>query len=296
MDTLKITKAMDKFLEDYVEAKRAAWTLTNYSSTITRLATAFPDKDVEDLTRDDIKEWLKSLEVSQPARQQYKLRLRAFYKWLVGCEMVSHNPMDGIILQKLEQHKVSENEWLTFDECERLMGACENNGQRATILVGIRSGCRHETLTSKDVKFDLDKCELSTFEKRHREGIKYHYDSETAAALKLYFDSGGKWPYADYRGINTELAQLARVAGITKRVTAKMLRHTFACQSRIRGIKREDLQRLMHHANANTTAIYDDVGATFEKEIYKKTWDKERGGKSPASSYVRFESQNLMFL
>jgi site-specific recombinase XerD len=278
---LKIAKAKEKFLEACSEAKRTDWTLRNYYSTLNRLANAFPDVEVEDLTTDAIEDWLKSLEVSRVARQQYKLRLRPFFKWLIARGLVPCNPIDGIIMPLIEQHKIAENEWLTFDECERLLNACENWGQRATILVGIRSGCRRETLISPTTKFDLEKCELTTFEKRHRDGIKYYYDGETAAALKHYFGNGGKWPFAKYNGINVELAQLSRVVGIKKKVTAKMLRHTFACHSRLKGMRREDLQRLMHHANPQTTAIYDDVGPMFEKETYKKIWDSGRGGKSP---------------
>jgi integrase len=204
--------------------------------------------------------------------------------------------MDGIIMPKIEQRKIREDEWLTYDECERLLSACMDNGQRATILLGIRSGCRHETLTSPATKFDLEQSELTTFEKRHREGIKYYYDGETTEALKRYFDGGGKWPYVKYKDLNVLLAQLARAAGIKKHVVAKKLRHTFACHFRLKGGIRSNLQGLMHHANEATTAIYDDVGATFEKKTYKEIWDKECGGKSPASSYARFESQNRMFL
>jgi site-specific recombinase XerD len=289
---LKIAKAKEKFLEACSEAKRTDWTLRNYYSTLNRLANAFPDVEVEDITTDAIEEWLKSLEISRVARQQYKLRLRPFFKWLIARGLAPRNPIDGIIMPLIEQHKIAEDEWLTFDECERLLNACENWGQRAAILVGIRSGCRRETLISPATKFDIEKCELATFEKRHRDGIKYYYDGETAAALKQYFDNGGKWPYAKYNGINVELAQLSRVAGIKKKVTARMLRHTFACHSRLKGMRREDLQRLMHHANPQTTAIYDDVGPMLEKETYKKTWDSGRGGKPAPTSCV----QNLMFL
>ena len=273
---MKIAKAKEKFLEACAEAKRTDWTLRNYYSTLNRLASAFPDMEVENLTPDIIEGWLKSLEVSRVARQQYKLRLRPFFKWLMARALIPRNPMDGIIMPKIEQHKIAEDEWLTYDECERLLNACENWGQRATILVGIRSGCRRETLISPATKFYIEKCELVTFEKRHREGIKYYYDSETAAAMKHNFDNGGKWPYAKYNGINVELAQLSRVAGIKKRVTAKMLRHTFACQSRLKGMRREDLQRLLHHAIPQTTAFYDDVGPTLEQETYKKVWGKGR--------------------
>jgi len=290
---LKIDVAKDKFLEDCAEAKRTDWTLRNYYSTLNRLAKASPDVEVENLTPDIIKSWLNSLEVSRVARQQYKLRLRSFFKWLIARGLVPRNPIDGIIMPLIERHKIAENEWLTFDECERLLNACENWGQRATILVGIRSGCRRETLTSPATKFDIEKCELATFEKRHREGIKYYYDGETAEALKHYFDGGGKWPHVKREDINVELAQLARGAEITKKVTAKILRHTFACHSRLRGMRREDLQRLMHHANSNTTAIYDDVGPTFEKETYEKIWGSGREGKSPDHPDVCVEGQKF---
>lgn len=269
---LGIEEAAPKFLDSYKEAKRAGWTLTNYGSILKRLAQAFPSKEVGDLTADDIETWLKSLaKVGSAARQQYKLRLRPFFKWLMGRGLIAKNPMDGIIMPKVEQRKIAEDEWLTIDESERLLTVC-NLGERATILVGIKAGPRMETLTSSATQFDLDQHRLKTFEKRHREGILYFFNGKTTEVLKQYFESGGKWPYADAQKIGAMLAQLARKAGITKKVTAKTLRHTFACHCRLKGIKREDLQGLMHHSNPATTAIYDDVGPTETQKVYDKLW------------------------
>lgn len=269
---LKIGEAKAKFLEAYKEAKRAGWTLTNYGSILNRLAQAFPTKAVGDLTADDIEDWLKSLKnVGSAARQQYKLRLRPFFKWLMGRGLIAKNPMDGIIMPKVAQHKIAEDEWLTIDECDRLLAVC-NLGERATISIGIKAGPRLETLTSPATQFDLEHHRLKTFEKRHREGILYFFNGPTTELLKQYFESGQKWPYVKETEIGARLAKLARKAGITKKVTAKTLRHTFACHCRLKGIKREDLQGLMHHSNPQTTAIYDDIGPTETQKIYEKIW------------------------
>ena len=271
---LGIKEAAQKFLEAYCEAKRAKWTLTNYGSILTRLAQAFPDKEVGDLTADDIENWLKSLQkVGSAARQQYKLRLRPFFKWLMGRGLITKNPMDGIIMPKVEHRKIAEDEWLTIDESERLLAVC-NLGERAIVSVGVKAGPRMETLTSPATQFDLDQRRLKTFEKRHREGILYFFNGPTTEVLKQYFESGGEWPYADAQKIGAMLAQLARKAGITKKVTSKTLRHTFACHCRLKGIKREDLQGLMHHSNPATTAIYDDIGPTETQKIYERVWGK----------------------
>ncbi len=267
---LKIEEAAQKFLEAYADAKRAGWTLTNYGSILKRLAEAFPTRSILDLTADDIEGWLKSLEnVGSAARQQYKLRLRPFFKWLMGRGLIPKNPMDGIIMPKVEQRKIAEDEWLTIEESERLVAVC-NLGEKATVLVGIRAGPRMETLTSPATQFDLEQRRLKTFEKRHREGILYFFNGTTTEVLRQYFNNGGKWPYAKRTEIGAMLARLARKAGITKKVMAKSLRHTFACHCRLKGIKREDLQGLMHHSNPQTTAIYDDIGPTETQKIYEK--------------------------
>lgn len=271
---MKIDVAMSKFLFAYAEAKRADWTLTNYRSILTRMAAAFPDREVESLTSDEIDNWLKSIEVSGAARQQYKLRIRPFFKWLMGRKIISSNPMDGFIMPKVEIKKIKEDQWLTFDECDRI-SAVSNGGLRTTFILGIKSGCRMETLTSKDVTFDLAKGELSTFEKRHREGIKYHFNGEVKATLAQYFNSGGKWPcFKSGKELNTSLAQVARRVGIKKNVTAKMLRHTFACHCRLKGMKIEDLKDQLHHANINTTMIYADIGPTQAAKTYEQFFGK----------------------
>ena len=283
---LKIEEAKDRFLEAYTEAKRAGWTIKNYGSILNRLARAFPTKAVGDLTADEIEDWLRSLKnVGSAARQQYKLRLRPFFKWLMGRGIISKNPMDGIIMPKVEQHKIAEDEWLTIDESDRLLAVC-NLGEKATVLVGIKAGPRLETLTSPATQFDLEHHRLRTFEKRHREGILYFFNGKTTDVLKQYFENGQKWPYADEQTIGVMLARLARKAGITKKVTAKTLRHTFACHCRLKGMKLEDLRDLMGHESMQTTLIYANVGATEQQKAYERIWDTVSTYSSPPPTSV----------
>lgn len=268
---MKIEEAKARFFKALIDAEREKWTLTNYSGIINRLVKVFPEAEVEDLKAKDIEDFLDSLEIGQASRQQYKLRLRPFFKWLVGTDIIPRNPMDGIIMAKVVRRKIAENDWLTLEECDKIKSVC-NIGEKATFVLGIKSGCRKETLTSPDTKFDLEHHRLTTFEKRHREGINYYFNGEATESLKKYFEYGEKWPYVDDKNIGAMLAKLGRKAGIQKKITAKMLRHTFACHSRLKGMKREDLQGLLHHANPQTTAIYDDIGPSELQKIQEKVW------------------------
>ncbi len=72
----------------------------------------------------------------------------------------------------------------------------------------------------------------------------------------LAFLSGVFARHVTPRAVQKALKKYAKRAGIEKRVTPHMLRHTFAISLIERGIPVNKVQRLLGHSNLNTTGIY----------------------------------------
>jgi integron integrase len=67
--------------------------------------------------------------------------------------------------------------------------------------------------------------------------------------------------------VSRELARAARMAGVTKRVTAHVLRHSFATHLILRGVDIRSIQQLLGHTDVRTTEIYTQLARAMRGEI-----------------------------
>jgi integron integrase len=67
--------------------------------------------------------------------------------------------------------------------------------------------------------------------------------------------------------ISRELTQAAKAARLSKRVTAHVLRHSFATHLILRGVDIRSIQELLGHADVRTTEIYTRLAKAMRGEI-----------------------------
>ena len=67
--------------------------------------------------------------------------------------------------------------------------------------------------------------------------------------------------------ISRELARASKMAMLTKRVTAHVLRHSFATHLILRGVDIRSIQQLLGHVDVRTTEIYTQLAKAMRGEI-----------------------------
>jgi integrase/recombinase XerD len=78
------------------------------------------------------------------------------------------------------------------------------------------------------------------------------------------------------RAVEMMIKTYAAKAGITKKVTPHILRHSFATDLLSNGADIRSVQALLGHASINTTQIYTHVTDAHLREVHKKFHGKNR--------------------
>ncbi|MCL9972391.1 MAG: tyrosine-type recombinase/integrase [Candidatus Pacebacteria bacterium] len=290
-----------EFLE-YLEITkgRSIKTVANYDHYLTRFLSYAKAKSPADITDQGIREyrlWLNRLPaptgtLKRKTQNFHLIALRAFLKYMAKRDVKSLQP-DKIELAKVPERSL---DLITSVELGRIMKAPDTTNlkglrDRAILELLFSTGLRVSELCSLDSDIDLSRDELSirgkgekirvvflsdTAKKAVAEYLKARKDMEEA--LFVNYGRGNQKPgRLTPRAVEMSVKYYAIKAGITKKVTPHVIRHSFATDLLENGADLRSVQALLGHANIQTTQVYTHVTDKHLRDIHKRFHGTKRG-------------------
>lgn len=292
---MKVEDAKRQFLEHTeIERGRAVKTIENYDRYLTRFFAWSKITDTNQITEEKIREfrlWLNRQPgtgkdtLKRRTQNYYLIAMRAFLKFLRKRDIPSLSP------EKIELAKVPERslDLINDVELERLMKATDGASEKslrdkAILELLFSTGLRVSELCGLDSDIDLTRDELSVRGKGDK--VRVVFISDTAKdAVRTYLKARKDMHEALFvnhaqgkkkneritpRSVERMIKIYSAKAGITKKVTPHVLRHSFATDLLSNGADIRSVQALLGHASINTTQIYTHVTDSHLRDVHKK--------------------------
>lgn len=299
MDLQELKRQFLEYLE--IERGRSVKTIENYDRYLGKFLEFANVKTPSELSEELVRTFrlylnrqpgTKSGNRTEPMKRRtqnyYLIALRAFLKYIRKRGITSLSP-ESIELAKVPERSL---DLITEQELERLMNAPDvatKQGlrDRAILELLFSTGLRISELCNLSIDdVDLSRDEFSVRGKGDK--IRVVFLSDNAKnAIRTYLQSRKDMDDALFvqygknakdaktlrlspRAVQRMLKVYAATAGITRKVTPHVIRHSFATDLLSNGADLRSVQALLGHANIGTTQIYTHVTDAHLREVHKK--------------------------
>lgn len=283
-------RLLQLFKASKIISGRAEGTLKQYIDEL-RYCRNTIGKKFADITTMDLRWYLGMLQEqrgNKMATINNKMKyLNSFYSFLLNEGLISSNPVSRIEPPKIP--KVVRKPF-TVEDMEAIRKSCEHIRDRALIEFLYATGLRVSEAASLNIgDIDMAKKEFTVVGKGNKERTVY-FSSMACFHLKDYLKwreeaekdtidnlkdkplfVGIRAPHErmEKPGIEAICKKLGKLAGVDN-VHPHRFRRTFATNMVSRGMKLEELMKLMGHAKMDTTLIYCSVAQESIKNSYAK--------------------------
>lgn len=304
----KLEQLKREFLEHVeIEKGNSLKTVNNYDHYINRFLEFAKIDNPKDITDDKIREFRlflnrqpgvkvrgqSSTTLKKNTQNYYLIALRTFLKYLMKRDVPSLSP-DRIDLAKIKERSL---DLISVDELNRLLKAplknniiskkddsLKNARDKAILELFFSTGLRLSELCSLNRDLDLSKDEFSIRGKGEkvrvvflsnsakdaiREYLKNRKDLDEPLFIQ-YSRNGAKENRLTPRSIERIVKYYAIKAGISKKVTPHVIRHSFATDLLSNGADIRSVQMMLGHANIATTQIYTHITDKQLRDVHKK--------------------------
>jgi integrase/recombinase XerC len=278
----------------YMETGQNAspYTIKNYGNDIGQFLAYCRAQQVDSLQQVDrslLRNYLAELDDAGYVKASIARRvaeLRSFGDFLVQEGVLEHNTFRRISAPRMPRRLPN---YLTVEEIEQLLAAPDTSTplglrNRAIVEVLYGAGLRVSELAALDVRdVDLEQAQVRVMGKGNKERIGL-LGRPAARAVQAYRSRGrpellrrrptqALWlnhrgGRLSVRGVSYLLNKLGIEAGLSKKVSPHMLRHSFATHLLDGGADLRVVQELLGHENLATTQIYTHVSQSRAREVY----------------------------
>lgn len=289
-----------EFLEHLeIEKGRSVKTVENYdrylSRFLHRMKVSSPEKLTEQVVR-EFRLWLNrqpgvSGDMKKRTQNYYLIALRAFLKYLRKRGIESLEP------ERIELAKVGARDLdlITAQELNRLLRSPTGDTlsalrDRAILELLFSTGLRVSELCSLNSDLDLSRDEFPVRGKGDKIRVVFLSRSAKKSVLEYlkkrsdvsealfvsYGRAGSGMQRLTPRSVERIVKQHAIKAGITRKVTPHVIRHSFATDLLEGGADLRSVQALLGHANIATTQVYTHVTDKHLREVHQAFHGKRR--------------------
>ena len=297
-----------RFLE-YMEIEKgmSLKTVANYDRYLSRFFEAMKIQSPQNITDDTVREFRlflnrqpgvkvrgqQSTTLKKNTQNYYMIAIRVFLKYLMRHDIPSLSP-DRIELAKLKERSL---DLISVDELSRLIQGPDTSTEqglrdRALLELFFSTGLRVSELCSLNRDLDLSRDEFSIRGKGEKirvvflsdgakEIIKKYLSARKDMDEPLFIqmsyntsDEGSK--RLTTRSVERIVKKYAIKAGISKKVTPHVLRHSFATDLLSNGADIRSVQMMLGHANIATTQIYTHITDKQLRDVHKKFHSKTK--------------------
>lgn len=254
-------------------------TVAQYVRTCRKLSETI-GKPLTEMNAYDVRFFLaKEMErgISDQSRENQRANLSAFFQWMVNEEIIPKNPIAQI--KPIKCHQEVKKAFSDI-EIDALRSACKSLKERALIEFLLSTGARVSEVAEMKVP-DVN-IETLSVHILHGKGDKERITYTTAVGMKHLLayihsrkETGDALFYSKNHepirtsGIRFILNNVAQRAGVSN-VHPHRFRRTFATNLSKRGMAVQEIQKLMGHANINTTLVYIATDDSMVQASYKK--------------------------
>lgn len=288
----------DKIIEKYImylkiEKNSSINTINSYKEDLVLFSSVIK-KDLLKVTSDDIRNYLKKLDLSYSSKNRKLTSLKSFYKYLFNYEMISDNPAS-----KIESFKNTKKlpKYLNEEEINKLLNfKCKSKydyRNKALLELMYSTGMRvSEIVNLKVSEVDLYNSVIRTITKGNKERIiifgeianyylKEYIDTYRDLLIKKDYNTeyvflNNKGTRLTRQGFYINLENIVRSVGISKEISPHTIRHSFATHLLTNGADLRSVQELLGHEDIKTTEIYTHVSNTYLKKNYKEYFPRQK--------------------
>ena len=284
-----------------IERGRSVKTVENYDRYIARFLKFTKITAPSGLTERSVREFRLYLNREKGTSGTMKLKTQNYYLIAIRAflKFLRKRGIESLAPEKIELAKVGARDLdlMTAGELDRLMKAPAGNGlrelrDRALMELLFSTGLRVSELCGLSRDLDLSRDEFSVRGKGEKVRVVF-LSAEAKQAIKAYLDKRADIDSALFvqmgknakntkdlrltpRSVERMIKQYAIKAGITRKVTPHVMRHSFATDLLENGADLRSVQALLGHANITTTQVYTHVTDKHLREIHKTFHGKRR--------------------